>query len=157
MGKICTFFGRRDVWIKERDEDLKQKIKTTVITLIENEGVDTFYVGGHGRFDFLAGEVTRALKQQYPFIQTWLIMAYGSQLHQKRLTPFDVFLFPKQAECCKKLYAIPARHQYMASHADFIIAYVDSYGGAYKAVKYALKKEKNVINLGSWDLIEDLP
>ena len=155
MGKVCAFFGRRDVFIREDKKELQEKLTQVVKILIEKEGVDRFYVGGHGDFDFLAGQVTHALKKEYPFIQTWLIMAYGSQLMQKKpLVLFDVFHFPENVERCKKLFAIPARNEYMVKQADYVVAYVDFLGGAYKAVKLALKQNKTVINLGSWDLEE---
>ena len=36
----------------------------------------------------------------------------------------------------------------MVDQADLIIAYVDHpYGGAYKTLEYAKKKQKNIINL----------
>ncbi|MBR2299488.1 MAG: DUF1273 family protein [Alphaproteobacteria bacterium] len=155
MGKVCAFFGRRDVWICEKEKELKERLEKVVETLITHENVDTFFVGGHGLFDYWAGEVTRRLKTKYPNIETILVMAYGSQLHQKKLVPFDTFLLPANVERCKKLFAIPARNEYMVKHSDYVVAYVDFLGGAYNAVKLALKKKKTVINLGSWDLVEE--
>jgi len=154
MGKICAFFGHREPFNLGNEAELSQRLTEVITTLIEKEGVDTFYIGGHGAFDDMAGLITHKLKKEkYPFIETWLILAYPAQLHQSKPLPYyDVFDYPLQIERCKKHVAIPARNQYMVRRADFIVSYLDTYGGAYEAVKFALKKKKTVINLASFDL-----
>ncbi len=43
---ICTFFGHGDC-----PETIQPVLLTTLHTLIEAQGVNTFYVGNQGRFD----------------------------------------------------------------------------------------------------------
>jgi len=155
MGKVCAFFGHREPFNLGNQKEWIDRLKTIVSVLIEKEGVDTFYVGGHGAFDVIAGTVVRDLKEKYPFIRTWLILAYGSQLMQyKPLPPYDTFDYPISVERCKRRYAIVARNQYMVNCADFIVSYVDGIGGAYCAVRYALKKHKTVINLTNFNFAD---
>lgn len=42
----CTFFGHADA-----PSEVKNKLREEVVKLIENRGVDRFYVGNHGSFD----------------------------------------------------------------------------------------------------------
>lgn len=152
MGKICALFGHRHAFNLGNMEELKERLTTVLTTLIEKEGVDTFLVGGYGDFDLLAGNVTHTLKKKFPSINTWLVLAYGSELLGcKPLPPFDVFDYPVDIERCKKRYAIAARNQHMVRQADVIVCYVDTYGGAFKTLQFALKKNKIVINLANFD------
>ena len=155
MGKICALFGHRHAFNLGNMEELKERLTTVLTTLIEKEGVDTFLVGGYGDFDLLAGNVTHTLKKKFPSINTWLVLAYGSELLGcKPLPPFDVFDYPLSVERCKRYYAIAARNQHMVKQADIIVCYVDTYGGAFKAVQFALKRKKPVINLAPFDFEE---
>ena len=43
---VCTFFGHRNY-----PELIKPKLRATLIDLITNYEVDTFYVGHQGQFD----------------------------------------------------------------------------------------------------------
>ena len=155
MGKTCALFGHRERFNLGNTDLLKEKLTTTICELIEKENVTLFLVGGHGTFDEIASRITHNLKEKYPFIETWIVLAYGSQLHQcKWCIIYDQFHFPESIERCKKLYAIPARNQYMVNQADIILCYVDTYGGAFNAIHYAYKKHKKIINLADYN-IED--
>ena len=44
----CTFFGHRYV-----PQKIEPTLRSTLIDLIENHGVDLFYVGNHGEFSVL--------------------------------------------------------------------------------------------------------
>ena len=44
---VCTFFGHRDC-----PNTIKPLMREVIIDLIENQNVDTFYIGQQGSFDF---------------------------------------------------------------------------------------------------------
>ena len=50
----CTFFGHRFV-----PQKIEPTLRSTLIDLIENHGVDLFYVGNHGDFDAMVHRVLR--------------------------------------------------------------------------------------------------
>ena len=60
---VCAFFGHRDAPI-----EIRNKIKETVINLIEEKDVTKFYVGNNGNFDGMAWSVLKELSGMYPQI-----------------------------------------------------------------------------------------
>ena len=77
MGKICTFFGHRDAPLA-----LESSIEKQVRKLITEENVDTFWIGGYGRFDSLATRVLNKLQKDFPDISIILIIAYAQELQK---------------------------------------------------------------------------
>ena len=144
MGKICAFFGHRDVL-----STVAPLIENQVRRLITEESVDTFWLGGYGNFDACAASVLRRLQGEYPNITILLIIAYPRQLERYgSALPFDGFEYPAAVEAAPRKFAISARNRYMAEYTDFAIGYVQKeYGGAYDALKTAANKHKTVINL----------
>ena len=57
----CTFFGHRNA-----PYPIKPVLRETIIDLIENKGVNLFYVGNPGAFDRMTIKVLRELKEKYP-------------------------------------------------------------------------------------------
>lgn len=151
MGKLCTFFGNRDTVLFP---DVQEKIRQTLIDLIENQGVDTFWAGGYGKFDDECSRMVWALKNQYPHIQLHLILPYpskkGARVSGKYLFCFenydsvsytdpDRIFFPKSA--------FLKRNNFMAVQCDYMLCYVIlPFGGAYKAMQKAIKLNKTVFN-----------
>lgn len=142
MGKICAFFGHRDAPLA-----LESSIEKQVRKLITEENVDTFWIGGYGRFDSLATRVLNKLQKDFPDISIILIIAYPRQLHiYGEIFPFDTFDYPPEVESAPYKFAISTRNRYMAKNTDFVIAYINrEYGGAYDAVNIAQNNKKNVL------------
>ena len=59
---VCCFFGHHDA-----SEMVKDDLYACVLSLIENDGVDSFLVGNHGHFD---GMVLSALRKEKKYIRT---------------------------------------------------------------------------------------
>ena len=68
---ICTFFGHRD-----SPSQLIPLIKETIIDLVENKGVNEFYVGNQGRFDKMVYRALRDVKRLYQDISYKVALAY---------------------------------------------------------------------------------
>ena len=71
--KICCFAGHADICNKE---NVKTHLKKKLVSLIEEGDVTTFYSGGKGDFDFLCAHTVNELRKDYPFIKSYLILAY---------------------------------------------------------------------------------
>lgn len=144
-GNICCFFGHRNLFatcIPTLEEEIKK--------LIVNYGVNEFYVGGYGDFDRLAAKTVNYIKKEYKNIKLFLIPAYFSTLENHKeyiYSTYDGTVFPDDVESVPQRFAITKRNQWMVNQCDYIIAYVKHYGSAETALKYAKRKNKNIINL----------
>lgn len=140
--KICTFAGHTKVYCAE---SIKIKLKKEIINLIENHGVTIFYNGGKSNFDRICAACVKELKNKYPFIKSYLILAYipgkQNQFYDNFYKNFDGTFYPGIEKIPTK-FAIIKRNEWMIDKSDFLIAYVDhNWGGAYQTFKYAKKKE----------------
>lgn len=140
---ICTFFGHRDC-----SENVREKLRKTIVGLIENDSVDTFYVGEQGNFDRLVHAELKELKKQYPTIKYTIILAYHPATRQGRTSEECDTLFPEIPGNVLPRYAIDKRNQWMIEKADYVITYVRHVtGGAAKFREKAIKKGKIVIDI----------
>ena len=137
----CTFFGHRDC-----PDSLKQSLRSVIIDLITNHGVDMFYVGHQGGFDRLVQDVLREITQEYPRAHYAVVLAYVPSGRSAADTA-DTML-PEGIELVHPRYAIPWRNSWMLQRSDFVVAYVShSWGGAAWYMKEAIRSGKTVINL----------
>ena len=138
----CTFFGHRDC-----PESVRPKIKTTLVNIIEEYGVDMFYVGNQGRFDALVRAELRKLKEEYPHIQYAVVLAYLPG-KPSEYEDYSDTLLPEGIESVHPRYAISWRNNWMLQQADYVVAYVThSWGGAAQYVQKAQKSNKYIRNL----------
>lgn len=116
------------------------------------EGADSFLVGDYGDFDAIAASVCLALKKEYPKIEVCLVLPYYrphiDDYTQQRYNRFDSIITPPLEDTPYR-YRIIKANEYMVDQADTVMAYVRSSGGAAKTTEYALKRDKNVINLAN--------
>lgn len=140
----CTFFGHRDA-----PHTLKPYLQAAIIELIENKGVDLFYVGNQGAFDRMVIRVLRGLKEEYPKIQYYVVLAYVPNNKERLgLEDGDETLYPNCLDKTPPKYAIIKRNRWMLEMADFVITYVTHITcGAYEFNRLAEEKGKTVINL----------
>ena len=146
-----TFFGHRQI---QGAEDLKGELKRSIEDLIgKGEENITFLCGGYGAFDGLCASLLRELKKKHLHLEMVFVTPYISEAQQKKLQfllesrEYDSIVYPPLEKVPPRL-AILKRNEWMVESADVIIAYVNcNYGGAYKAVSYAMRKKKRVINL----------
>lgn len=137
----CTFFGHRDC-----PEAIKSKLKTTIVDLIERQGVDMFYVGNHGTFDALVRTTLRELMPEYPNVQYAVVLAYMPQ--EKVCKDCFVTILPEGIELVPRRFAISWRNKWMLRQSDIVVTYVThSWGGAAQFAEIARRQKKMVINL----------
>ena len=134
----CTFFGHRNA-----PENIKDKLKQTITTLIENEQVTKFLVGNNGMFDMLVRQTLAELSDIYPI--TYLVVL-STLPKDDQATPDS--LLPENFEKFPPKFAIDKRNEYMLRKSDFVVCYTSHYlGGAGKFTEKAIKQNKKVINL----------
>ena len=137
---VCTFFGHRVC-----PPTIGERLRDTLVELIEQKGVDKFYVGNQGMFDEAAAAELRKLKQEYPHIRYSVVLAYfprdGYSANK------DDTMLPEGIELVPKRFAIDWRNNWMLSQADYVVTYVLGPGGAAKFQERAVKKNRIVIRL----------
>lgn len=147
MGKKCCGFGHRYIYT-----DIKADIEEIIVDLIKNKNVDTFYTGGMGDFDDLFSYVVRKLKKQYTDIKLILVKPYfTNELNKNKdyyQANYDSVIIPDELIGAHYKSSIRLRNRWIVKNSDIIIFYVyRNFGGAYEALKYAKKQNKETIEL----------
>lgn len=136
---IVTFCGHREVFDPEA---VSVWLNKTVEELIR-EGADCFYLGGYGQFDALAAAAVRKQKERYLKIRSVLVLPYPDRKYD--VSDYDETVYPP-VESVPKRYAVLRRNEYMIDRSDVVIAFVThSFGGAYKTLCYAKRKQKRIV------------
>ena len=149
MSKICTFAGHGDYTY---GKDTYQKMISCIKQLICEKNISEFWVGSYGSFDSLAIITVSDLKEIYPHIKLRLVVPYMTSFiikHKAKCEEmFDEVIIPDICEKIPKCAYIPLCNQYMVDKSDVLICFVKKEsGGALKTFQYALKKNKEIINL----------
>ena len=138
----CTFFGHRDC-----PDTIKPRLREVLVDLIENHGVDMFYVGNQGRFDAIVRGVLRDLQHEYPQINYAVVLAYMPGKQTEYDDHSDTML-PEGIESVHPRYAISWRNNWMLKQSDYVVTYISrSWGGAAKYYYNAIASGKTIINL----------
>ena len=140
----CTFFGHRD-----SPESLRPALHSAILDLIQNHGVDHFYLGHNGAFDHMAKDILRQLAAEYHHIEYAVVLAYlPNRPGTSCSSAPDQTLFPEGMESVPRRFAICRRNKWMLEQADYVIAYVThSWGGAAQFTQMAQRRGKMVIHL----------
>lgn len=135
----CGFFGHSDT-----PDMIRDRLRESIVDLIENQGADLFYVGNHGNFDRMAAGILREMSEVYPHIRYYVVLAYLT-----KHSPHDVStVFPEGIECVPKRFAIKFRNRFIVEQSDVIVVYVNrSFGGAFEFTETARKKGVEIINV----------
>ena len=146
MPIICSFFGHRNI-----SENIKSVLYTEIENHIKKNKVDVFYVGGYGQFDRMASGILHELKDRYPHISVYHVLAYiPTGAKKESFEKEQPTLYPNGLETVPRKFAITYRNRIMIDQSDYVVGYVRMcYGGAYEALKYAERKNKNIVNLAT--------
>ncbi len=140
-------------------EQYREKLRRTVIDLIEEKGVSQFYSGFRGDFDIYSSKLIYEIKNKYPQIRNTPVLSYIPEatevLDNTFVLPkcFDdsVYLLERRVP---KRYAIIETNKRMVDEADYIVVGVITHcGGAYNACEYAQKRKKPIISvIDGWEV-----
>ena len=140
---VCTFFGHSDA-----PKEIIPVLKNAIIKLIEENRVDTFYVGNHGHFDGFAESILKELKGIYPHIKYSVVLAYLPRGSEGEYYDFSNTIYPEGLEKSPLKFAIIKRNEWMLNRADYVITYVKTViGGAAQFKEKAEKKKKIIIEI----------
>ena len=144
---IITFFGHSNCLF---NDDIKKQLKNILLDEIIKNPTCKFYLGGYGDFDELCLRTLSELKHDFPTIEILFITPYLDKNYSKLELAkyyYDDVIFPP-IESVPRKFAILKRNEWMVEQADLVIAYVKySWGGAAKALEYAKRKKKRIINI----------
>lgn len=149
-----AFIGHRNVWTTD---ELRDRLKSTLIQLIEGESADIFLFGSASSFDKLCYNVVTELKQKYSHIVRVCVRAedeFVDESYIEEMTmSYDHSFFPMRVHGAGRMSYI-RRNEAMIDDCDVLIVYCnDNYepkrgkSGTKMAVNYAEQKHKRVINL----------
>ena len=150
MKNIC-FFGHRNLW----GRDIRDRLKNELQSHLEDE-VHCF-VGTHGEFDSLALSVCRELRRTYKNLKITVIFTSLNILKKDKELEYSIadnyddvetMIYDIEEEHFKNQIVVSNRR--MVDDCSIVICYVDMKefrSGAKRAVNYAKKQGKQIINL----------
>ena len=149
--KSCSIFGHSKI---EVTENLKARLTLTFEKLIAKENVRYFYFGGFGEFDDFCWQVITKLREKYVDIKRIFCLSDPRHL---RLSKRPKWINNENYEEITYLdldfdyyyTRIYFRNCEIINRSDFVVFYVNhtERSGAYKALQYAIKKKKQIINI----------
>ena len=141
----CTFFGHRDF----KDENI-DKLRDTVKDLIENRGVDNFYVGHQGNFDWCVVVLLREMKELYPHINYKVVLSeLGDSTKHSRYSPDETMVYDGFENVPPK-FSIDRRNMWMLKKSEWVVGYIvytNTTVGAAQYAELAQKQKKSFINI----------
>ena len=142
-----AFFGHRRI---DRLGEIEERLVPILKELILTKEYVEFYIGRNGEFDEFVASVIKRVQKQTDKQNSVLILTlpYAVKDIEYYADYYDEIVIPDTIGKAHPKGAITLRNRWMADTADLVIAYIErEEGGAYAAVKYADKNNKNVINL----------
>lgn len=146
MDKYFCGFGHRQIF-QNIDSELNKAVKTAIRC-----GCNVFLAGGMGEFDAELSSIVRIAKRSNPNIKIILVLPYlTKQLISHKnyyYSMYDDIIIPDELAGIHYKSAITKRNQWMTDRCEIIISYtVRNYGGAFRALEYARKNHKTIIEI----------
>ena len=146
----CCFIGHR----KNKLEDLKiKKLKIIIENLILEQNFLYFLFGSKSKFNDICLNIMLELKQKFPYIKLIYIRAeyqFINDTYKKYLLNYyDYTFFPSKLKNSNKFIYIK-RNYLMIDKSNICIFHFDTNkrnGGTKLAYNYAIKNNKNIINI----------
>jgi hypothetical protein len=146
-----TFFGHREL---PNMFALEERLLTILRDLINSKEYVEFLVGKDGDFDQLAASTVRKAIRDYACGNASLILVLPYVRAEYRDNHESYEAYYDEVEICSEAAeahpkaAIFERNKSMVDRSDLVICAVEhNSGGAYKAVHYAERQQKEIINL----------
>lgn len=144
-----AMFGHRDF---NCHRQLEERLIPVLRDLIRKKKFIEIYMGRDGEFDTYAATLVKRVQKDYDdyhAIEFNLVLPYPKKDMEDFEKYYDRVDIPISAH--PKL-AITKRNEWMVEQADLVICYIErESGGAYKAVQYAKKLDKEIINLADYE------
>ena len=150
---IVSLFGHRKV---DNLRLIEERLGKIARELIRTKEYVEFLVGRNGEFDEYAASVIKRVQKEAGKENNsiTLVLPYkisGIEYYEKY---YDSIIIPENVFCVHPKSAIALKNQWMVEQSKLVIGYVErNEGGAYTALKYAKKMNKDIINLYK-DIVE---
>ena len=145
-----AFFGHREL---PNMFELEEKLTSILRELIAAKEYVEFLVGREGDFDQLSASTVRSVIRNYGNGNASLILVlpYERVDYRDNRESFEAYYDEVQI-CYESTQAHPkaaieVRNRQMIGRSDLVICAVEHSGGADKAMRYAIRQGKKVINL----------
>ena len=154
--KTCCFFGHRTI---NETEELKERLIEIIEKLIVDEKVDTFLFGSKSRFNSLCQETVTEIKEKYPHIKRIYVRAEYPYINEQYtnylLESYEDTYYPEHIIGSGRAAYVERKYE-MIDNSHYCIVYYDESNtpttrksGTKIALDYAVKKEKQIINITS--------
>lgn len=143
-----ALFGHREL---QDLRTIEEGLAPLIQELIRTKEYVEFYIGRHGEFDEFAASVIKRTQNRIRHDNNVLILTIPYPVKDMEYYEeyYDEIIIPDLGRPHPKS-AITKCNQWMVDTADSILAYIErKSGGAYKAISYAEKNSKSVINVAS--------
>lgn len=146
-----SLFGHRQL---DDPFSIERKLETIVRNLLAEKEYVEFLVGRDGEFDLLAASVIKRCRKvvgEENSVLIWMLpyMTAEYRNHEEDyLNYYDDVEVSQNAAGAHPKGAMQIRNREMVDRSTLVIFCVErSSGGAYQTMKYAMKQEKDIINL----------
>ena len=142
-----SLFGHREI------DDLRQveyKLAPIIKELIQTKPYVNFLIGRNGEFDEYAASVIKRVQRAIGAEnnEITLVLPYTVSKIEDYEKYYDSIIIPEGVYGVYPKSAITLKNRWMVEQSDLVIVFVErDKGGAYKAMKYAEKQDKGIINL----------
>ena len=150
---VVSFIGHRDI---EDKDGVYRKIIAIMRELITCRVANVFLFGSRSDFDSLCVKAAKELKAEFPHVERIYVRAeypvISDSYREYRLEDYDDTFFPESLQGAGKAVYVE-RNKLMIDSADVCVFYCDMHAatetvsGTRLAFRYALSKQKQVINL----------
>ncbi len=142
-----VFFGHRAV---RNMRELETKLSVILKRIMDTHTYIEFYIGRNGEFDEFTASVIKRLKKEREMSYNILILVLPYTVKDMEYYEkyYDEIIIPESIGKAHYKNAITLRNRWMVDQADLVIVNVERHsGGAYAAMCYADKQNKQIINL----------
>ena len=146
-----SFFGHRRI---DNTIEFEKRLEKILIDIVLKKEYVEFLIGRDGDFDIITSSVIKRVIRNYGHNNTAfvLVLPYNKAEFFKNEHSFlnyydEVEICSESAKAHYKA-AFQIRNRNMVDRSDLIVCCIQhNYGGAYKTIEYAMKKDKEIINL----------
>ena len=142
-----VFFGHRNF---NDHRTVDEKFLPLLKRLFLEKPYVELYIGRNGEFDIYAAMLVKHAQNAMGKANNELIAVFPyTQKHMEYFQNYyDTIIIPECSQMSHPKYAITKRNKWMVEQADLFVCYVKyKKGGAYTALKYAKKLNKEIVNL----------
>ena len=146
-----SFFGHREI---ENALEVERKLEAKITELIQTKQYIEFLVGREGELDILAASVVKRVKKQMDYGNCSLVLVLPYMKAEFRDNEKDFLDYYDDVEICEQSAkahyksAMQIRNKAMVDRSDLVVCCIQhKSGGAYKTVRYALKRGINIYYL----------